>query len=428
MEQKKLKFETLQVHAGQTPDGDTGSRAVPIYLTSGYVFKSAQSSANLFALKEFGNIYTRLMNPTTDVFEQRVAALEGGVAALAVASGHSAQMIAITNIMQQGDNFISSPFLYGGSFNQFKSSFSKMGIECRFSSSLKPTDFEKLVDKNTKAIYVESIGNSNFSVPDFQALADMAHRNGIPLIVDNTFGAAGYLCRPMDFGADIIVESATKWICGHGTVMGGVIVDAGRFDWSNGKFPLIDGPSDSYHGMNLWEAFGAIAFILKCRVEGLRDQGPAISPFNSHQMLIGLETLSLRVERSADNALALARYLESHPMVESVNYPGLESSAWYAMGKKYLQNGSGCVLSVVLKSTKEQAIKFVDDLKMISNVANVGDTRTLIIQPAATTHQQMDEQALAAAGIAPTMLRISLGIEHIDDIIADLDGAFSAIK
>lgn len=426
MEQRKFRFETLQVHAGYTPEPTTQACAVPIYQTSAYHFKSSEHGANLFALKEFGNIYTRLMNPTTDVFEQRMAALEGGVAALAVASGHSAELIALTNIMKQGDNFVSSPYLYGGSYNMFKTSLANFGIECRFANGLDPVDFEMLIDHNTKAIYVESIGNSNFSIPDFEALAELAHGYGIPLIVDNTFGAAGYLCRPIEHGADIVVESATKWVCGHGTSMGGVIIDAGRFDWGSGKFPLISEPSQSYHGMNLWETFGSIAFIIKCRVEGVRDLGPCISPFNSFMMIQGLETLSLRVEREAQNALSLARYFEKHPQVAEVAYSGLEGDKYHDMAKKYLRNGFGCVLSVVLKGSKEQSVRFVESLQVVSHLANVGDTKTLIIQPAATTHQQLSPEALKGAGIQPTTLRISVGIEHIDDLIEDFDKAFEA--
>lgn len=428
MENKTFRFETLQVHAGQQPDNDTLSRAEPIYLTSSYVFRNAMHGANLFALKEFGNIYTRLQNPTTDVFEQRVAALEGGVAALTTASGHSAQLLAITNIADCGDNIISSPFLYGGTYNQFKTSFAGFGIECRFTSSLNVADFERLIDDKTKAIYFESISNSNYSIPDFEALTEMAHRHGVPVIVDNTFGACGYLCRPIDWGADIVVESATKWICGHGTAMGGVIVDAGRFDWNNGRFPKISEPSASYHGMKFTECFGNLAYIIKCRVEGMRDLGPCISPFNSFMMLQGLETLSLRVERQASNTMKLAQFFEAHPMVESVCYAGLENHPSHEMAKKYLTNGFGCVMSITLKGNKEQTIRFVDSLRLVSHLANVGDAKTLIIQPTATTHQQLSPEALKAAGIAETMLRISVGIEHIDDLKADFESAFAQIK
>lgn len=425
-ENKGLRFETLQVHAGHNVNDETLSRAVPIYQTTAYLFKNAEHGSNLFALKEFGNIYTRLQNPTTDIFEKRTAALEGGAAALAVASGHSAQLIAITNIMKCGDNMVSSPHLYGGTYNQFTNRFPLFGIDCRLTKGLKPEDFEELIDENTKAIFVESISNSNFSIPDFEAIADVAHRHGIPFIVDNTFGACGYLCRPFDHGADIIVESATKWMGGHGNSMGGVIVDSGKFDWGNGKFPAISEPSESYHGLNMLEAFGNLAFIIKCRVEGLRDLGPAISPINSFLIIEGLETLSLRVQREADNAMELAKWFAGQPQVESVNYPGLENHPTHKEAVKYLQNGYGCVLSIVLKGTKKQAEKFVDSLKLVSHVANVGDNKTLIIQPSATTHSQLDSDALATAGIAETMLRISVGIEHIDDLKADFEAAFKA--
>lgn len=421
-----MKFETLQIHAGQTVDSDTLSRAVPLYQTTAYLFRNAAHGANLFALKEFGNIYTRLQNPTTDVFEKRVAALEGGVAAVATASGMSAQLTALTNIMQEGDNFVSSPFLYGGTYNQFKIALRRLGIECRFAASDKVEDIAPLIDENTKAIYIESIGNPAFAVPDIQGVADLAHTSGIPLVVDNTFGCCGYICRPFDHGADIIVESATKWIGGHGTTMGGVIVDAGRFDWNSPKFPGLSQPSQGYHGMVFAETFGNLAFIIKARVEGLRDLGAAISPFNSHQLIQGLETLSLRVEREAQNALALAQWLESRPEVQAVCYPGLPTDANYTNAQKYLQNGYGCVLSVVLNGSKEQTECFVDSLKLISHVANVGDTKTLIVQPSATTHQQLSTEEQLASGVLPTLLRISAGIEHIDDIKADIHQALAA--
>lgn len=420
------RFETVQVHGGQTVDSDTHSRAVPIYQTTAYLFRNAQHGADLFALREAGNIYTRLQNPTTDVLEKRAAALEGGVGALATGSGHAAQLVALTTIMRAGDNLVSSPYLYGGTFNQFRNTFRGFGIECRLAKGLVPEDFEALIDENTKAIYVESISNSNFSVPDFSALADVAHRNGIPLVVDNTFGACGYLCRPIDHGADILVESATKWMGGHGTSMGGVIVDAGRFDWSNGRFPMIDGPSESYNGMNMWQAFGPAAFIVKCRTEALRDLGPAIAPFNSFMILQGMETLSLRVEREASNALGLAHWFEQHPQVESVSYPGLASHPSHETAKKYLRHGFGCVLSVVLRGTREQTSRFVDSLRLVSHLANVGDNKTLIIQPAATTHSQLSSKALHAAGLSESTLRISVGIEHIDDLKDDFTQAFEA--
>lgn len=424
MSEKKLHFETLQVHAGQTPDGDTLSRAVPIYQTTSYVFKNSEHGANLFALKEFGNIYTRLMNPTTDVFEQRVAALEGGIAALAVASGHSAQLIALTTLLHEGDEFVSSPFLYGGTYNQFKLTFKGFGITCHFAKSDKAADIRAAVNEKTRLIYLETIGNPSFSIPDFKEISEIAGEYNIPVVVDNTFGACGYLGRPAEHGASVIVESATKWIGGHGTSMGGVIVDTGNYDWGNGKFPQFTEPSEGYHGLKFSETFGQLAYILKCRVEGLRDLGPCISPFNSFQLIQGLETLSLRVQREADNALALARYLETHPKVEKVFYPGLENDPQHANAVKYLRNGFGCVLSVVLKGNKEQTARFVESLELVSHLANVGDAKTLIIQPAATTHQQLSEDEQLAAGVLPTLLRVSLGIEHIDDIIGDFEQAF----
>ena len=419
----KYRFETLQIHAGQQPDGQTRSRALPLYQTTSYVFKNAEHAANLFALKEFGNIYTRLMNPTTDVLEQRLAALEGGVAALATASGHAAQFIAITTILQQGDNLISSPYLYGGTYNQFKVAFSKFGITTKFAKSLEVEDFEHLIDLNTKAIYIETIGNPGFNVPDFEKFAKLASKYEIPLIVDNTFGAGGYFCSPIELGANIVVESATKWIGGHGTSMGGIIVDGGNFNWGNGKFPLLSEPSESYHGLKFWETFGNLAFIIKARVEGLRDFGPCISPFNAFQILQGVETLSLRAKRHAENTMLLANYLQVNPNIESVNYHGLETSLSHKNAQKYLKNGFGGVLSFTLKGTKEQATIFVDSLKLISHLANVGDVRTLIIQPAATTHQQLTEEEQCNAGVTPTLLRISVGLEHIDDIINDIENA-----
>lgn len=427
------RFETLQLHAGQEADPTTGSRAVPIYQTTSYVFNNSEHGANLFALKEFGNIYTRIMNPTTDVFEKRVAALEGGVAALAVGSGQAAQFIAINNILQAGDNFISTSYLYGGTYNQFKVAFKRLGIEVRFADGDKVASFEKLIDEKTKAIYIESIGNPGFNIPDFEAIAAVAQKNGIPLIVDNTFGAGGYLVQPIKHGANIVVESATKWIGGHGTSVGGVIVDAGNFNWGNGKFPQFTEPSEGYHGLKFWDVFGEgnplglpnIAFAIRARVEGLRDFGPALSPFNSFLLLQGLETLSLRVQKSVDNALLLAQWLENHEDVEYVNYPGLTSSPYHALAKKYLPNGFGAVLSFKLKNGKEAADEVVNNLELISHVANVGDSKTLIIHPATTTHQQLSEEEQKAAGVAPGLLRVSVGFEHIEDIKADLQHAFA---
>ncbi len=427
---ENLKFETLQLHAGQEPDPTTGSRAVPIYQTTSYNFKDSDHGADLFALKEFGNIYTRIMNPTTDVFEKRVAALEGGVAALATASGQSAQFLAINNITSAGDNIISSPYLYGGTYNQFKVAFKRIGVHVKFSSGESPSDYEALIDDKTKAIYLETIGNPGFNVPDFEGIAQVADKHKIPLIVDNTFGAAGYLCRPIEHGASIVTASATKWIGGHGNSIGGVIIDSGKFDWGNGKFPQFTEPSEGYHGLNFWEVFGPsgpfgnIAFIIRARVEGLRDFGPALSPFNSFLLLQGLETLSLRVQRTVDNALELAQWLEAHDHVEKVNYPGLKSSAHHETASKYLKNGFGGVLSFILKADRETAKTFVNSLGLISHLANVGDAKTLIIHPATTTHQQLSDEEQRAAGVDPSLLRVSLGIEHIDDIKADLTQAF----
>jgi O-acetylhomoserine (thiol)-lyase len=429
-----LKFETLQLHAGQEVDGTTLSRAVPIYQTTSYVFKDSQHGANLFGLKEFGNIYTRLMNPTTDVFEKRIAALEGGVAALAVSSGQAAQFIALNNILQAGDNFVSTSFVYGGTYNQFKVAFKRLGIDVRFAKGDTVAEFEKHIDANTKALYLETIGNPGFNIPDFEAIAALAKKHDIPLVVDNTFGAAGYLFRPLEHGANVVTASATKWIGGHGTSVGGVIVDGGNFNWGNGKFPQFTEPSEGYHGLKFWEVFGTdgpfgnIAFIIRARVEGLRDFGPALSPFNAFQLIQGIETLSLRVQRHVDNALALAQWLEEHPLVEKVNYPGLKSSPYNALAKKYLRNGFGAVLSFELKGTKENATKFVDSLKLTSHLANVGDAKTLIIQPSATTHQQLTIDEQLAAGVTPNLLRVSVGIEHIDDIKADFDQAFKFVE
>lgn len=433
MANQALHFDTLQLHAGQEPDSATNSRAVPIYQTSSYVFNNAEHGANLFALKEFGNIYTRIMNPTTDVFEKRIAALEGGVAALAVGSGQAAQFIALNNILETGDNFVSTSYLYGGTYNQFKVAFKRLGIDVRFADGDKPESFEALIDHKTKALYLETIGNPGFNIPDFERIAAIAARHDLPLIVDNTFGAGGYLFRPLEHGAHIVVESATKWIGGHGTSIGGVIVDGGNFNWGNGKYPQFTEPSEGYHGLKFWDVFGAggpfgnIAFIIRARVEGLRDFGPALSPFNSFLLLQGLETLSLRVQRTVDNALALATYFEKHPKIEWVNYPGLASSPYKVLADKYLKNGYGGVLSIVVKGTKENATAVIDNLKLVSHLANVGDAKTLIIQPAATTHQQLSDAEQRAAGVVPTLLRISAGIEHIDDIIADFEQALDKI-
>lgn len=428
-----LRFETLQVHAGQEVDPTTHARAVPIYQTSSYTFDDAKEGADLFGLKKFGNIYTRLMNPTTDVFEKRIAALEGGASALATSSGQSAQFIALNNILSAGDNFVSTSHLYGGTYNQFKNQFKRLGVEVRFTSNDDPHEFERLIDNKTKAIYLETIGNPDLNIPDFESIASVADKHGIPLIVDNTFGAGGYLFRPIEHGATIVVESATKWIGGHGTALGGVIVDSGKFNWGNGKFPEFTEPSDSYHGLVFWDVFGAdgpfgnIAFTLRARVEGLRDWGNTISPFNSFLLIQGLETLSLRVERHVANAQAIAEWLEKHPKVEYVNYPGLKSSPYYELGKKYLKNGAGSVLSFKIKGGTEQADNFINNLNLFSHLANVGDAKSLIIHPAATTHEQLSEEDKISSGALPGLLRLSIGIENIEDIRADLSQAFDKL-
>lgn len=433
MSDNSLRYETLLVHGGHEVDETTRSRAVPIYQTTSYTFKDADHGANLFALKEFGNIYTRIMNPTTDVFEKRIAALEGGVAALATASGQAAQFIALNNITQAGDNIVSTSYLYGGTYNQFKVAFKRLGIEVRFTDGDKAEYFEKLIDENTKAIYLETIGNPEFNIPDFDAISAVAQKHDIPLVVDNTFGAAGYLFRPIDHGAAIVTASATKWIGGHGTSIGGIIIDSGKYNWGNGKYPQFTEPSEGYHGLKFWEVFGSdgpfgnIAFAIRARVEGLRDFGPAISPFNSFLLLQGLETLSLRVQRTVDNALELAQWLDSHDAVESVNYPGLSSSPYHELAKKYLTNGFGGVLSFKVKGGFENAKKIVNSLKLISHLANVGDARTLIIHPASTTHQQLSEEEQIAAGVSSTLLRVSVGIEHIEDLKSDLQQAFESV-
>lgn len=432
--ENKLHFDTLQIHAGQVADPTTGSRAVPIYQTSSYVFNDAEHGANLFALKEFGNIYTRIQNPTTDVFEKRIAALEGGVAALAVASGQAGQFIALNNILQAGDNFVSASNLYGGTYNQFKVGFKRFGIEARFADNVDPKSIEALIDENTKAIYAETIGNPSFNIPDFEAISAIAKKYNIPFIVDNTFGAGGFIFKPLEHGANVVVESATKWIGGHGTSIGGVIVDGGNYDWGNGKFPQFSEPSEGYHGLVFSKVFGVggpfgnIQFIIRARVEGLRDFGPAISPFNSFLLLQGLETLSLRVQKHLDNTLTIAKWLENHPQVEKVNYPGLESSPSHQLAKKYLKNGYGAVLSFVLKGDASKANQFIDHLELISHLANVGDAKTLIIHPSATTHQQLSDEAQKSAGVFPGLLRLSVGIEYIDDIKNDLEQAFQKIK
>ncbi|MDA0194689.1 MAG: O-acetylhomoserine aminocarboxypropyltransferase/cysteine synthase [Bacteroidetes bacterium] len=427
------KFETLQLHAGQEVDPTSKSRAVPIYQTTSYVFDNTDHAANLFGLKEFGNIYTRIMNPTTDVFEKRIAALEGGVMGLATASGQSAQFLALSNIMGTGDNFVSTSFLYGGTYNQFKVSFKKLGIEARFAKGDSPEAFEKQIDGKTKAIYLETIGNPELNIPDFEKIAAVAKKHNIPLVVDNTFGAGGYLCQPLKHGANIIVESATKWIGGHGTSIGGIIIDGGNFNWANGKFPQFTEPSEGYHGLKFWDVFGDnnplglpnVAFAIRARVEGLRDYGPAGSPFNSFLFLQGIETLSLRMDRIVSNTQKVAEYLEKSEHVDKVNYPGLKSSKYYNLTQKYLPRGAGGVLSFEAKGGYEAAKKFINSLQLVSHLANVGDSKTLAIHPSSTTHEQLSPEEQLQSGVAPNAVRLSVGIEHIDDIIADIEQALA---
>ena len=434
-EERNLKFETLQLHAGQEPDPTTGSRAVPIYQTTSYEFDDTEHAATLFALKEFGNIYTRIMNPTSDVFEKRIAALEGGAAAVATASGQSAQFMTIATIAQSGDNIVSTSFLYGGTYNQFKVTLPRLGIDVNFVEDDKVESYAAEIDENTKAIYVESIGNPRGNVPDFEGLSALAQEHGIPLIVDNTFGAAGSIARPIDYGANIVVESATKWIGGHGTSIGGVIVDAGNFNWGNGNFPVFTEPSPAYHGLNFWETFGPdgpfgnIAFAIRARVEALRDFGSAQSPFNSFLLLQGLETLSLRTERHCENALSLAKWLREQEVVDWVNYTGLEDHPYHERAKKYLNEGKfGAVLTFGVKGGFDSARTFIENVEVASHLANVGDAKTLVIHPASTTHQQLSDEEQAASGVEPDLIRVSVGIEHIDDIKEDFEIAFSKIK
>jgi O-acetylhomoserine (thiol)-lyase len=430
-----LHFETLQLHAGQQIDPTTKSRAVPIYQTTSYGFDNSEHAANLFGLRAFGNIYTRIMNPTTDVFEQRIAALEGGVAALATGSGQAAQFLALNNIMQAGDNFVTSPFLYGGTFNQFKVAFKRLGIDVRFAEGDNVDSFAKKIDKNTKAIYLETIGNPRLNIPDFEKFGALAKEYDLPLVVDNTFGAGGYLFRPIEWGANIVVESATKWIGGHGTTIGGVIVDAGNYNWANGKFPQFTEPSEGYHGLKFWDVFGEgnplgmpnVAFAIRARVEGLRDFGSSQSPFNSFLLLQGIETLSLRLDRHVENALKLANWLEQHPQVDFVEYPGLKSSPYHELAKKYLKRGFGGVLNFGVKGGKENASKFIDSLKLVSHLANVGDAKSLAIHPASTTHEQLSAEEQQSSGVLANQVRISVGLEHIDDIKADFDQAFEKV-
>ncbi|OUM57923.1 hypothetical protein PIROE2DRAFT_16946 [Piromyces sp. E2] len=424
---KELRFETLQVHAGQTVDPNTHSRAVPIYATTSYVFTDLKDGADLFGLRKVGNIYSRLTNPTNAVVEERLAALEGGAAGLVTASGQSAEFITIAAIAKAGDNVITSSFIYGGTHNLFQNIFRDFGVTFKFVDTLDPKAYEALIDDKTKAIYLESIGNPAHSVPDFEAFATVAHNHGIPLIVDNTFGMGGYLVQPIKYGADIVVHSTTKWINGHGTVIGGVIVDAGKFDWKNGKFPQFSEPSPSYHGLKFGDAFGNLAFIFRARAELLRDIGPAQGPFSSFINLLGLESLSLRAQRHVDNAIELAKWLKTRDEVSWVSYAGLPDHPTYANAKKYLRNGYGGVLTFGLKKGKEGAATFVENLKLVSNLANVGDAKSLIVHPYSTTHEQLSDEEKRAVGITPELLRVSVGIEHIEDIKAYFIQAFEKL-
>ncbi|KAF2156224.1 O-acetylhomoserine ami [Myriangium duriaei CBS 260.36] len=427
-----INFETLQLHAGQEPDPATNSRAVPIYATTSYVFNDSAHGARLFGLKEFGNIYSRIMNPTVDVFEKRIAALEGGVAAVAASSGQSAQFMAIAALAHAGDNIVSTSNLYGGTYNQLKVMFPRFGVTTTFVQGDKAEDFEKAIDEKTKAVYIESIGNPRYNVPDFEGIAKVAHAKGVPVIVDNTFGAGGYFVRPISHGADIVVHSATKWIGGHGTTIGGLVIDSGNFDWgtpdARKRFPQMSEPSEGYHGLKFWDTFGKITFAIRVRVEILRDLGSALNPFAAQQLLIGTETLSLRAERHASNALKLAQWLEKNENVSWVSYPGLASHPSHELAKKYLKRGFGGVLSFGVKGDASAGSQVVDNLKLISNLANVGDSKTLAIHPWTTTHEQLNDEEKASSGVTEDLIRISVGTEHIDDIIADFEQSFASSK
>lgn len=424
MSDRKYRFDTLQVHAGQKADPTTGSRAVPIYQTTSYVFNNSEHAANLFALKESGNIYTRIMNPTSDVFEQRIATLEGGVAALAVASGSAAVTYAILNIAGTGDEIVSASTLYGGTYNLFLVTLPKLGITTRFVDPDDPENFRKAINSKTKAVYIETIGNPGINLIDIEAVAKIAHENKIPLIIDNTFGTP-YLIRPIEFGADIIVHSATKFIGGHGTSIGGVIVDSGKFDWiGSGKFPGLTEPDPSYHGINYAKDVGAAAYVTKARVQLLRDTGAAVSPFNSFLFIQGLETLSLRVERHVSNTKKIVDYLLNHPQVSWVNYPSVKGNKYYDLARKYLPKGAGSIFTFGIKGGIATAIKFIDSLELFSLLANVADAKSLVIHPASTTHSQLSEKDLLASGVTPDQVRLSIGIEDAEDLIYDLDQAF----
>ncbi|KAJ5655650.1 hypothetical protein N7507_007600 [Penicillium longicatenatum] len=430
MSEQNFHFETLQLHAGHEPDPATKSRAVPIYATTSFTFDDSAHGARLFGLKEFGNIYSRIMNPTVDVFEKRIAALEGGIAAVAASSGQAAQFMAISALAHAGDNIVATSNLYGGTYNQFKVLFPRLGINTKFVKGDDPADIAAAIDDRTKAVFLETIGNPRYNVPDFEAIAKVAHDKGVPLVVDNTFGAGGYFARPIDHGADIVVHSATKWIGGHGTTIGGVVIDSGKFDWGKHsvRFPQFVEPSEGYHGLKFWETFGAAAYAIRVRVEILRDLGSALNPFAAQQLILGIETLSLRSERHATNALSLAKWLHKNENVSWVSYPGLEDHPSHALAKKYLPRGFGGVLSVGIKGGAAAGSQVVDGFKLISNLANVGDSKTLAIHPWSTTHEQLTEQERRDSGVTEDGIRISVGTEHIDDIIADFEQSFRASK
>ncbi|MGE5620180.1 MAG: homocysteine synthase [Sphingomonadaceae bacterium] len=425
MSKQSWRFDTLALHGGQQPDPATGSRAVPIYQTTSYVFQDADHAASLFSLEKAGNIYTRIMNPTTDVFEKRVALLEGGIGALAVASGQAAETLALLNILRAGDELVAASSLYGGTYNLFAVTLPKMGISTRFVDSSDPENFRRAITDRTRALYAETIGNPKLDVLDIEAVAAIAHEAGVPLIVDNTF-ASPYLCRPFDFGADLVIHSATKYIGGHGTSIGGIIVDSGRFDWANGKFPELVEPDPSYHGVCYWNSFGNAAYIVKARVQMLRDLGAALSPFNAFLFLQGLETLSLRMERHSDNALKVARFLEEHPKVAWVAYPGLPSHPTHSLAERYLRDGkAGGMIGFGIKGGREAGKRFINSVQLLSLLANVGDAKSLVIHPASTTHQQLTAEQQLAAGVTEDFIRLSVGIEDVHDIIEDLDQALA---
>ena len=425
---RDYKFDTLALHAGHIPDETTGARAVPIYQTTSYVFKDTEHAANLFALNEFGNIYTRIMNPTTDVLEQRMAALEGGVGALATASGQAAITLAVLNIAQAGDHIVSASSLYGGTYTLFNYTLKKMGIDVTFVDTSSPENFRQAIRPNTKALYAETMGNPKNDIIDIEAVAAIAHENGIPLIMDNTF-ATPYMCRPFDYGADIVIHSLTKFLGGHGTSIGGIIVDSGKFDWTtSGKFPTFNAPDPSYHGMNFWETFGNLSYLLKARVQLLRDMGPALSPFNSFLILLGIETLSLRMQKHSDNAMKVAEFLAGHPSVSWVSYPGLTDHPYHELAKKYLSHGFGSIFGFGINGGHDAGIKFIDSVKLLSHLANVGDAKSLVIHPASTTHQQLSEDEQLAGGVTPDFIRLSIGIEDASDIIADIEQALEASR